>query len=755
MNNKFWIGTKESDILHTGSFFQGSVTACGSGKNGNHSFSKDSGKRINYNITNDDYTNYLAMKIDEIINENPLAEIMYYNPYYAHLLEEGLQKHICCLNSKPLLNMLRSKCEMRTMASEHIPVVPFARILGKDISNYINSEDDMSKYVIQENISSGGEGTYIGSGIDKLPDIRNHETYLISKYYEKSIPININFLIFDDEIILFPPSVQISQQINGKFLFAGSDYFIEKYRDYFQADIVYKYTLKLAEVLKKMGYRGICGFDYIAVSAGVLFLECNPRFQASSFLINLALNRIGLPSVQEMNHMAFHHAHAPKFDFQNLAIPYSTIAVPYKKYLHYIMLRSEWRDNANVLEILEDGLSSEMDFENDAYLYRIVFSDSITELNPEYKVITFDNLLPPSKEWYLKVVSDDILALKISLLNQGIYIPKKTLKYLKRHGGIKASVFDSIDIILSNHMIINTPYKINYADFSPFSIEEYEGKFRLYYFGKFLQTIAFEQTDQDREQRTKENNVPYRRLAYLGGDRLRVHHTDICIFKKNKKSCRFCNLPVNRFKYTLDDIYEVFDFYLHKGGFRHILIGGASEGLTSEHVTIIKLVKYIRTKTNMPIYVMCLPISDKKILQELHDTGVTEIGFNLEVWEEKTSRNLMPGKGDIPRQNYMTALKNATEIWEAPYAVRSLLILGLESLEISKTAVEVLCSNGIMPILSVFRPLPGTEMDTSIPPSNEFLYSSYKELNQICQKYNQHLGPDCFCCQNNTLALPW
>lgn len=93
---------------------------------------------------------------------------MYYNPYYAHFLDGNLKRYVCCLNSKPVLDMLRSKCEMRIMASEYIPIVPFARVLGKDIASYITQSANTQKYIIQENISSGGEGTYLVSSQEEL-----------------------------------------------------------------------------------------------------------------------------------------------------------------------------------------------------------------------------------------------------------------------------------------------------------------------------------------------------------------------------------------------------------------------------------------------------------------------------------------------------------------------------------------------------------------------------------------------------------
>lgn len=228
--------------------------------------------------------------------------------------------------------------------------------------------------------------------------------------------------------------MQIIRLINGKMMFSGSDYFIEKYRNYFCVDEVFDSTLKAAENLRKIGYRGICGFDYIASPEGVMFLECNPRFQASSFLLNLVLDKIGLPSVQEMNYMAFHHEKAPEFDFSSLPIPFSCISVSNKGYLSPLIHRPEWSKHKNIVEILDDGFVPNLKCENDAYLYRVVFSVSITELNPEHEIMTFDNLIQPSEDWYSKIISHDLLALKISLLNQGIYIPKETHNYLKKSG---------------------------------------------------------------------------------------------------------------------------------------------------------------------------------------------------------------------------------------------------------------------------------------------------------------------------------
>ena len=75
---------------------------------------------------------------------------------------------------------------------------------------------------------------------------------------------------------------------------------------------------------------------------------------------------------------------------------------------------------------------------------------------------------------------------------------------------------------------------------------------------------------------------------------------------------------------------------------------------------------------------MCLPIQNDAELESLYHAGITEIGFNIEIWDDKIAKKLMPGKGRISRETYMNALKNARKIWKKPYSVRSLLIVGLE-----------------------------------------------------------------------------
>ena len=104
---------------------------------------------------------------------------------------------------------------------------------------------------------------------------------------------------------------------------------------------------------------------------------------------------------------------------------------------------------------------------------------------------------------------------------------------------------------------------------------------------------------------------------------------------------------------------------------------------------------------------------------------------------------------------YINALKEATAIWGKSGNVRTLFIVGLERKKTLIEGVKTVCSMGVMPVLSIFRALKGTEMQDIVPPPNKWLLEIYNECEEICEQNNLHLGPSCPACQNNTLSLPF
>lgn len=101
------------------------------------------------------------------------------------------------------------------------------------------------------------------------------------------------------------------------------------------------------------------------------------------------------------------------------------------------------------------------------------------------------------------------------------------------------------------------------------------------------------------------------------------------------------------------------------------------------------------------------------VLQTWHDAGITEIAFNLELYNRLLAKAYMPGKGSIPLSQYISAFDKAVSLWGNTGNVRTLFIAGLESQENLLEGIEAVCCHGVMPILSIFRALYQTKHKTS------------------------------------------
>lgn len=204
----------------------------------------------------------------------------------------------------------------------------------------------------------------------------------------------------------------------------------------------------------------------------------------------------------------------------------------------------------------------------------------------------------------------------------------------------------------------------------------------------------------------------------------------------------------------IDDVCEAIDFYLDHTDFRHFLIGGGSGNESDEHENILKLATHIRSRSNKPIYAMCLPPENTKILKDYYNAGINEIGFNLEIFDRAIAQAIMPGKGNIPLSRYEKAYIEAVRLWGDGGNVRSLMVLGLEREESFFKGIEWLSRLGVMPIISVFRPLNNIALNNVLPPDNEDLEAIFYQAAEITAKRHLIPGPLCTACQNNTLSLP-
>lgn len=754
MSNIYWVGVRQSDIDDTGDLFKGSITIFGDNLNGNIAYCNKN-RRINHNIENKECDLFFEETLKSLCEKDDSVRFMFYNPELAYRYSDIVKQHTLCLNSYQLLNAFSNKQRSRYIVRNIVNTIPFIILKGfqcnyESIQDYFIGYDE---FVIQKAFSSGGEGTlHINSKNRTDCSVQSTEEYLVSPYIKDAISLNTHIVIFDENIVCLPPSVQIITEIDNRPLYSGADFICYEMIPDETKKLIEEKTRCIGALAQSKGYRGILGIDYLLKGEQLFFMEFNARFQASSQLVNKALyEHCGL-TLHKMNLYAFENF--PITEITPFCVKYSNYTYTSSNITESRLKRIVYSNEVNIVQT--DGYDNydTLMLKDNVYLNRFVFTQNICSIqnnriliHPNIYVENIKPLLDPKESHYKAHI-------KFSLLNHGISFSKNALELAMNHGKIKEAVFDAIDIIVFNGIHVNVPCSCKFSTLSPFTIDAIDDKFVLLMDDHIISDVVIYFVPDALLNKYTKSGVPYDSIINLATDRIRINPAPVCYYKKQGVSCRFCNLPENNTPYDLIDIKEVIDYSLDNVEFRHFLIGGGTYSLDENAwEIIIEIAKYIRKRSNKDIYLMSIPPKNNEVLNELKRVGITEVAFNLEIFDRKKAYDYMPGKGSISSNQYEAALKYSVSIWGNTGCVRSLLIYGFDSDEEFLYGIENLCQMGVEPIISIFRPLKNTAFEKLNPPPTTKIISIYEKCKNIAEQYSLILGPDCPMCQNNTLSF--
>lgn len=755
MEELYWVGIKESEIRSCKNLFKGSVTYIGTGKNGNISYSSYAGKLLNYNKDSDELDVFIEKTLLMLISENPNAKLMFYNPCLAFYLGGEILKHTISVNKLYTYNLLRDKMKTRLWLSNTIPILESTALSFSQCSlEYFKKIfPGCMSFVLQGCTGAGGNDTYVindksWSKVEKC--LKPNEIFLLSPYIKSSFSVNVHVIIAHN-IIITPASIQIVEKEGDQLIFHGSD-FVE-YNNISEEikEKIQLYASKVAELIKNLDYKGIFGIDFLVFNNEVYFLEINPRFQSSTPLLNEALSEKYGVTLQDIYWEIYINEEytIPQFQYDVPFSVYITDACSY--YGHYNKYIRNAIESQEVVEVFKDGFKEDIVYDECASIYSILLGTNITTVNPNGTLNIHENI----RAYQKKIPQIDsfyyCLDLKTRLLSQGIRVSKEAEDAIKKEG-IRKGTYSSMDIYIRPDLIMNAPVGLKLCSMSPFEVHFAKNEFLLLYAGKTVCPIQLDKYESFCNLKT-ETGMRYENLSFLATDRLRLHHSLGCFFKRNGCGCDFCDVPSGSFDLNRNELIEIIDWHITNSKFRHILIGGGSEQREIEHIRIIDMIQYLRSKTDKPIYLMALPPKDLHILSEYYQAGLDEIAFNIEIFDDNFRKRYMHGKGSISLEAYKKALLKCVELWGKKGNVKSSILYGLESDVSFLSGIEWLASHGIQPVISVFRPLQNTKMKNRIVPESLMLQKIFYNASNICRTYHLNLGPDCIYCQNNTLSL--
>ena len=302
----YYVGFNANNAICNEEFLTGSITLNPNNEKGNIYYSKDMIKNRDTDEFKKEYKEFIIKNMSRITKNNPDATFLAFNKKIKDLLSDQTQFDITFEKDYALIDKINDKKYIRDLIKDNVPVVKTTWI-DKKISYEKAKEITKShKFVIQGRIGAGGNNTYY---IDSLEKFNKYSDYLDNKYflskYLDNIPVNITLVIGKYETIKLPISVQLIKQINDRFKYVGADFIYASKLGDKAINKINDYANTIALELKKLGYQGIVGIDYIIDNNdNVYFMELNPRFQASSFIINKYLEKYCSTNLAELHYLA-------------------------------------------------------------------------------------------------------------------------------------------------------------------------------------------------------------------------------------------------------------------------------------------------------------------------------------------------------------------------------------------------------------------------------------------------------------------
>lgn len=303
-----------------------------------------------------------------------------------------------------------------------------------------------------------------------------------------------------------------------------------------------------------------------------------------------------------------------------------------------------------------------------------------------------------------------------------------------------------------SHTAVNAPVLEPFVERSPLHLEREHGGYAVYH-GSDRMVGATPFAWPEWYNRTTENGTPMSMVvsAHCDTSLYTAIYQGGCDYWQDDQMCKFCAMKIDqKAKWRpIESIIEVVKVALAENPAAEISFGGGTRlapDKSARHKA--DAIAELKRHVDLPVCVEMAPPDTDDWLDRLKDAGLNSILLNIELWDEDIRRELMPGKSAITRDRYLSALAHSVKIF-GPHQASSQIIIGLEPLQDTLAAVRAVVDVGAIPLPVVFRPLPGTALEATPPPSVDDVMVVFSKTYQWmgeAQLAGQHAQSGCALC---------
>jgi len=293
---------------------------------------------------------------------------------------------------------------------------------------------------------------------------------------------------------------------------------------------------------------------------------------------------------------------------------------------------------------------------------------------------------------------------------------------LSRDPAVRGPVTRNVELVLPGDVLVSAPIDEAFTADSPYVLTVEDDRFYLRFASERTEVRVVPPPSYYNQ--TTRSGMPMWRVGSSYGPYIAINPAKRCGFSERGSHCRFCDASTQGADRTepipVEDVVDTVRAAFADGliEFVYFHIGY----LDTDDAGVLFIEPYVRAiKRNFDtlVAVQLQPPRENRWIDYLYAIGVDAISYSIEIHDEAILGNVCRGRVEhVGRQRYYDALAHAAAVFPNG-TVWSDLIIGLEPLESTLAGVDALVAMGVLPVLSVFRPLGDTDLRDHPMPTME------------------------------------
>jgi hypothetical protein len=246
--------------------------------------------------------------------------------------------------------------------------------------------------------------------------------------------------------------------------------------------------------------------------------------------------------------------------------------------------------------------------------------------------------------------------------------------------------------------------------------------------------------------RATSRGIPMSRIATLQGTCLSVYVGDRCHFwsPAHPLNCKFCNTGLDVGKddeeeKTVEDVIETALTARRESRVTFVHLNSGYQG-TLGLKKAFPYVRALKEKVGLLVGVQFSPEQDLTLYDQILRLGADHLSFCFEFYNLDYFQRYLPGKMRVVgRETFFKAMEYCSRKM-GKGRVSGEIIAGVEPIEDTFHAIEYIVRFGAFPMVCIFRPLTGADMENYPPPAFSDMVRVFRHVYETCRVYNLPIG---------------